>query len=131
MVTKDQEQQIMPRGKIKISFFDPKTFSYHNSLRYRFDHRHPLLGEFLHYIQVFHNSVSRKVRNIRDDIVMPKARREVDIWVDEQISATVRNFDMRFYGQPGEPVSHNFLVEFTLKIADLIGRHDESGIVDS
>lgn len=105
-------------------------FSYHSSLRHRFDNRHPKLGEFLLYIQTYNNSIARKIRNIRLGIAFPKQRREIDIHIDNQILEAVRNFDNRFYHQANAPVQHSEVVTFTHRIADLIGQHDQSGLAN-
>ena len=45
--------------------------------------------KFLLYIQVYHNSIARKIRNIRAGVAFPKERREIDVWIDNQIREAV------------------------------------------
>lgn len=83
------------------------------------------MGEFLLYIQTYHNSIARKIRNIRDGVAFPKRRREIDVRIDNEIQTAVQDFNHRFYNQIDGPIRHADVVKFTHRIADLIGEHDQ------
>ena len=72
--------------------------------------------------------MARKIRNLRDGVAIPRVRRAIDIQTDEQILEATTEFDGRFYNG-GAPVQHTDVV--SLRMANLIGRHEESGLEEN
>lgn len=61
-------------------------------------------------------------------MAFPKQRRDIDIWIDEQIREAVIDFDGQFYNAANGGIQHRELVQYTLRISHLIGHHDQAGI---
>ena len=53
--------------------------------------RHTPLGEFHHTLQVMANSYDRRDRMLHEGADFPKERREIGIWVDEEIEREKNN----------------------------------------
>ena len=88
------------------------------------------MGEFLRYIQIYHNSVARKIRNLRSGTAFPRRRRDIDVQIDAQIHEAMGNFNARFYNG-GIPIPHTEVIAYTLHMANLIGQHEESGLQEN
>lgn len=102
---------------------------YHNGLRSKFDHRHPRLGEFLHFMQEQQNSFRRKIENLRDRVAFPKQRRPQDVWVDERIAAEIAQLDgyLNTVAAQGHGPTHNVLEQFCRQNANFLGQHRDFG----
>jgi hypothetical protein len=95
---------------------------FHSVLRQAFGGRHPPLGEFIACLQTMPpSSYDHRIRMLREGVDFPKNRREVDIWMDQEI---LHEKNLLLTMTHNQPLTYDNVLEFCHRISDLIGNHD-------